>query len=59
VDSLPKETKEAELNKERGKEKVVPVDTMKTSRLSYSFSNFLTFGVVAVEFAQNTDIWLQ
>jgi hypothetical protein len=56
VDSLPEETKEGELNKERGKEKVVPVDTMKTSRLSSSFSTFLTFGVVAVEFAQNTEI---
>ena len=56
---MPKETKEGELNKERGKEKVVPVDTTKASTLSYSFSNFLSFGFVAVELAQNTDKWLQ
>jgi hypothetical protein len=51
VDNLPKETKAEKFNKEMGKEKVVPVDTTKTSRLSYSFSTSLTFGVVAVEFA--------
>jgi hypothetical protein len=58
VEGLLKETKEGALNKESGKEKVVPVDAMKTSTLSYSFSSFLTFGVLAVKFAQNTDKWL-
>jgi len=55
MEGLLKETKEGELNKEIGEEKVVPVDTVKTSRLSYSFSTCPTFGVPAV----NTDKWLQ
>jgi hypothetical protein len=37
VESLPKETNEGEFNKERGKEKVFPVDAMKKPRLSFSF----------------------
>jgi len=59
VDGLLKETKEGELNKESGKEKAVPLDVVKTSRFSYSISTFLTFGVATVEFAKNTDKWLQ